>query len=70
MDELVKLVSEKAGISQKQAEDAVDTVLKFAKDKLPSPFGSQLENVLKGGDASDLLDGLSKGLEGLMGKDD
>lgn len=70
MDELVKMVSKKAGISEKQARDAVNTVIKFAKDKLPGPIGSQLETVLRGGQVDDALAGLTKGLGDLMGKDD
>jgi len=49
MDELIKLVTEKAGISTDQAKAAVDAVLKFLKGKLPGPVGSQIEGVLKGG---------------------
>jgi uncharacterized protein (DUF2267 family) len=70
MNELVKMVSEQAGISEKQARDAVNTVLKFARQKLPRPIASQLEAAIRGGKADDLLGGLAKGLEGLKGKDD
>ena len=34
MDELVKLVSQKTGISEQQAKAAVETVLNFLKQKL------------------------------------
>jgi uncharacterized protein (DUF2267 family) len=66
MDELVKLVVDKAGISEKQAQQAVETVLAFLKDKLPDPIAGQVEAVLKG-DLSGLGD-LASGLGGLFGK--
>jgi len=64
MDELVELVSKKAKIDKQAAQKAVDTVLDYIKDRLPEPYGSQLEKVLEGGQASDLLSGLG----GLLGK--
>ena len=48
MDQLVKMVSEKAGISEAQAETAVKTVLGFLKDKLPAPVAAQVEQVMAG----------------------
>ena len=65
MDELIKLVTQKTGISKDQAQAAVETVLKFLKDKLPGPVGSQIEGALKG-DVS--AQGISKKLGGLFGK--
>lgn len=59
MDELVRLVSKKAGLSQTQAETAVQTVLDFIKQKLPSSIANQLDNILEGGgDNQDLISGL------------
>lgn len=65
MDEIVKLVSEKSGISESQARTAVQTVMGFLKERLPSPLDQQVEKVLKGGSA-DLSDDLQKGLGGLF----
>ena len=48
MDELVKKVSEKTGISEDQARTAVTTVLGFLKDRLPAPIGGQIENLISG----------------------
>ncbi len=67
MDELIKLVSQKTGISQAQAKQAVELVVKFLKDKLPAPIAGQLDAVLEGGKLPD-LGGLSEGLGGLLGK--
>ncbi len=64
MDELIKLVSEKANISEEQAKTAVDTVIGFLKQKLPAPLAGQLDNVLASGAASNALGGLG----GLFGK--
>jgi len=49
MDELVKLVAGKVGISSEQAEKAVTTVLGFLKERLPEPIAGQLDKVVAGG---------------------
>jgi uncharacterized protein (DUF2267 family) len=67
MDELIKLVTQKAGISEAQAQQAVETVMGFLKDKLPEPIASQVEGLLSGGEMPDLGD-LGKTLGGLLGK--
>jgi uncharacterized protein (DUF2267 family) len=51
MEELIKKVSEKTGISEDQARTAVTTVLGFLKDKLPAPIAGQIENVIGGGES-------------------
>ena len=61
MDELVKLVSQKAGISEDQARIATETVLDFLKDKLPPQFAGQIDTILSGGDISKSLGGLFGG---------
>ena len=48
MDELVKMVAAKVGISEAQAKQAVETVLGFLKDKLPEPIAGQLDAALEG----------------------
>jgi uncharacterized protein (DUF2267 family) len=65
MDELVKLVVDKVGISEAQARQAVETVLGFLKEQLPEPIAGQVEAALKG-DLSGLED-LVGGLGGLFG---
>lgn len=47
MEQLIKMVSEKTGISADQAKGAVDTVLGFLKDKIPG-IGGQLDGLLSG----------------------
>jgi hypothetical protein len=66
MDELVKLVSQKVGIPEAQARQAVDTVVGFLKEKLPEPLAKQVDAAIKG-DVSGLGD-LAGGLGGLLGK--
>jgi hypothetical protein len=71
VDELIKLVAGKVGISPEQAEQAVNTVLGFLKDKLPEPIAGQLENIVGGGSGGagglDLGD-VGGALGGLFGK--
>ncbi len=64
MDELVKLVSQKAGISKEQAQTAVKTVVAFLKERLPAPIAGQIDGFLQGSAATDI----AKGLGGLLGK--
>ena len=65
MDELVKMVADKVGISETQAKQAVETVLGFLKDKLPEPIAGQLDAALEG-DLSGLGD-LAGGIGKLFG---
>lgn len=66
MDALIKLVAEKAGIDEKQAKTAVETVLAQLKEKGPGLFGDQLEGLL--GEDGPLGDVGAK-LGGILGKD-
>ncbi|HEX9980986.1 MAG TPA: hypothetical protein VGB50_10535 [Flavobacterium sp.] len=71
MEALIKMVSEKAGISQQQASTAVDTVVHFLKDKLPGGLGAQVESYVKGGQSASgggMADGLKDKLGGMFGK--
>ena len=64
MDEIIKEVVKKTGISEEQARGAVTTVINFLKGKLPAPIAGQIDSVLGGSGAGDAL----KGLGGLFGK--
>jgi hypothetical protein len=68
MDEPVKLVSEKTGLSEEMAKVAVETVIDYLKDKLPAPVAGQIDNVLGGNGAAQDAGGLVEGLGGLFGK--
>jgi hypothetical protein len=61
MDELVKLVVQKTGISEAQARQAVSVILDFLKQRLPAPIASQVDGVLNN-------PGVGGALGGLFGK--
>ncbi len=63
MDELIKLVVKKTGISEEQAKKAIETVIGFLKTKLPAPIAGQLDGILKGEGGS----GIAGGLGNLLG---
>jgi uncharacterized protein (DUF2267 family) len=69
MDELVKMVADKVGISEAQAKQAVEIVLSFLRDRLPDSMAGQLDAVVDG-DLSGLgdLGDLAGGLGGMFGK--
>ena len=49
MQQIINMVKEKAGISESQAQQAVNTVANFLKDKLPAGVGTQVDSFLKDG---------------------
>ena len=64
MEELVKRVSEKAGISEEQARSAVNTVAEFLKEKVPAPYSSYIDNFIGTGGGGQG----SSGLGGIFGE--
>ena len=66
MDELIKLVVEKTGISEEMATVAVNTVIEFLKERLPEPLAGRLDDVIEGADLTGIGD-LVSGLGGLLG---
>ena len=69
MDELVKLVSQKTGLSEEMAKKAAETVVGYLKGKLPAPIAGQIDGVLGGGGVPKGLGDLTKGLGGVFGKE-
>src|SRR5512140_784952 len=74
MDELIRLVAQKAGISQEQARTAATTVVGFLKGRLPEPLAGQLDQYLGGAGAAGApgaggLGGLAQGLGSMFGGD-
>jgi hypothetical protein len=69
MDELIRQVVERTGISEQQARGAVDTVLGFIKGRLPEPLAGQLDGLVGGasGAAGGLADTAGDVLGGLGG---
>lgn len=48
MNELIQQVMQRADISEESAAKAVDAVLSFLREKLPSPVAAQVESCLGG----------------------
>ena len=46
MNELVKKVTDRVGLSDDQAQKAIEVVGSFLKERLPAPIAGQLDNVL------------------------
>lgn len=65
MDELIRQVVERTGISESQAQTAVTTVLGFLKNQLPEPIAGQLDGLLGG--AAGAAGGVAGGLAGSAG---
>ena len=68
MEQLIKLVTEKTGISESQATTAVNTVINFMKDKLPANLSTQVDSLMKGGNISDMAGGLKDKVGDIFGK--
>ena len=68
VDELIKLVSQKTGLSAEMAKTAVETVVDYLKDKLPAPIRGQIDSLLGGTEQTEGAGGLGKSLGGLFGK--
>ena len=43
MDDLIKQITDKTGISMDQAKGAIEQVMNFLGDKLPGPIASQVK---------------------------
>ena len=70
MDELIRQVAERTGISEDQARTAVTTVVGFIKERLPEPIASQVDGLLEGsaGAAAGGLGDLGGMIGGILGK--
>lgn len=66
MEELIKSVTEKAGINPEQAKSAVGTVLEFIKAKMPG-IGEQVQSALAGGNEGGALGGAADALKKKFG---
>ena len=69
MEELIKQVSAKAGISEDQARSAVSTVVDCNKTRQPEPHSGQIENEKsrEGGGIGGTLGDLASKAGGLLG---
>jgi hypothetical protein len=66
---LVQLIQEKTGISEEQAQGALNTVVGFLKEKLPEPISGQIDGLISGdiSSAASQFGSLAAGLGGLFG---
>jgi len=70
MDELVKRVTERTGLSEDKARTAIDTVVGFLKERLPAPIAGHVDTALNaaGGTMVDKAGDLIGGLGGMFNK--
>jgi hypothetical protein len=68
MQDLIKMVTQKVGISESQAKSAVETIVSFLKDKMPGGIGSQVESFIKGntGSVRDMADNIKDKVGGFL----
>jgi nucleoid DNA-binding protein len=52
MKELINIIVQKTGISQENAQKAVQVTLGFLKTKVPTPLAGQLDSFLTAGTSS------------------
>jgi hypothetical protein len=67
LNNIINKVAEKVGISTEKATAAVTIVVDILKNKLPAPIASQIDNILNGGSASDVVDKTKDAASDLMG---
>jgi hypothetical protein len=65
MDTLVKLVTQRTGISEDKARTAVDTVVGFLKERAPAGLSSQIDGLLSG-QAGSGAGGLASGVGSML----
>jgi hypothetical protein len=75
MEELIKQVSQRSGISEDQARKAVDTVLGYMRDKLPASASGMIDSVIGGGanvagGVADTAQNVLGNIGGMLGKKD
>lgn len=58
MQDLINTVTEKTGLSEEMASQAVEAVMSFMKDKLPESIGDNLEGMLSGEGETDVASSL------------
>jgi hypothetical protein len=53
MEEIIKTITEKTGISDDQARQAAQVTVEYIKSKIPPMFATQLDRLLESGSSSD-----------------
>jgi hypothetical protein len=67
MDELIKQITERTGISEEQARGAVELVVEFLKQRLPEPAAGYLDTAITSPKADGAVGGIMDRLGGLFG---
>lgn len=67
MEEIVKQVAAQTGISQEQAQQAVQIVINTIKSRLPPAFASQVDAVVNGQISENDINQVLGGLGGMFG---
>ena len=68
MEELVKLITQKTGLSEDKAKTVVEMVVSYLKEKLPAPVAGEIDSVLGGAGMAKGAEEIAKGLGGILGK--
>jgi hypothetical protein len=70
MNEIIQKLMDKTGLPEDKATAAVDTVVGFIKEKLPSPIAAQIDSLMAGGGSgvTEKLGGLKQSVGGMFGK--
>lgn len=67
MEDVVKQVAERTGISHDQAQQAVQIVVNTIKERLPPQLASQVDAILNGQVSQDSINQMLGGLGGMFG---
>ena len=75
MEELIRQVTERTGITEAQARTAIDTVMGYMRDKLPASASSMIDGALGSGagvagGVADTAQNVLGGIGGMLGKKD
>ncbi|HEX8636341.1 MAG TPA: hypothetical protein VF703_19625 [Pyrinomonadaceae bacterium] len=75
MEELIRQVTERTGITEAQARTAIDTVMGYMRDKLPASVSGMIDGAVGGGAGvaggmADTAQNMLGGIGGIFGKKD
>lgn len=76
MNEIIQRLIERTGLPEDKAAEAVETVMSFLKEKLPSPVASQIDSLMSDesgigrqlGGMAGQLGGMGANLGGMFGR--
>jgi hypothetical protein len=69
MNELIEQVKSRVGLNDQQANSAVQTVIGFLKQRLPSPIASQLDGAISGSASQGgMMEGAKDKIGDMLGK--